>query len=597
MSKAAKEPPLSLTGVNMAFASTIVRTLVSLGVSDAVISPGSRSTPIAVALARESKVRLYVKLDERSAGFFALGLSKISNRPTLLLTTSGTAATELRPSVTEAFHSKVPLIVATSDRPPELIGVGAAQTISQISLFDDVINEKILFSVPKVVDLGVWVSLASQAYAKATDEYVGMAPVHINLPFDEPLYDQSEGEEEIVSLALENVPISMTHKAKGVCRFEEVERYLNPALRGVIVAGGRGGVTGETLGRFADRLKWPVVVDHRFGARSKKDTFIRGADLILRSEKFKVSATPDVVVRVGEPHLSKVLSEYLVGASRSHGGTAVTIQLGPSGSRVDPNRSSDLLLDGDLESTVDAWSKRIMDASGSGTGWLDSWVRAEHAVQSALDLDMEASALSEPYLARSLVRQLSSKDMLFVSSSMPIRDVEFFGDMSHDSVTVVANRGVNGIDGVISTFLGASESWKEHGPGGVSTLLIGDLALLYDVTALIYRRCESGVIFVTDNQGGAIFSFLSQHDRLDSDEFERLFGTPQQVQVEDVLKAMKAKVYQIDKVKDVARVLELARSEPDEISVVIFRSEREQNLKEHERLYRLCISVVEETMN
>ncbi len=596
MSKAAKESSLSLTGVNMAFASTIVRTLVSLGVSDAVISPGSRSTPIAIALAREPRVRLYVKLDERSAGFFALGLSKISGRPTFILTTSGTAATELRPSVTEAFHSKVPLIVATSDRPPELLGVGAAQTISQISLFDGVINDKILFSVPKTLDLGIWVSLASQAYANATDEYVGMAPVHINLPFDEPLYDQVDGEKEVISLALENLPISITSKTKGACSFEGIKDYLDPTLRGVIVAGGRGGVDGETIGRLADRLMWPVVVDHRFGALSKKSTFIRGADLMLRSEKFQTWAAPDVVIRIGEPHLSKVLNEYLVGASRSRGGSAFTVQLGPSGSRVDPNRSVDLFLDGEVESTVAKWCERLGEPRGSGTSWLDGWVKADLIVQRALDADMEVSQLSEPYLARSLVRQLSSKDMLFVSSSMPIRDVEVFGDMSHDSVTVVANRGVNGIDGVISTFLGASESWKESGLGGICALLIGDLALLYDITALIYRRSEAGVIFVTDNQGGAIFSFLSQHDRLGSAEFEQLFGTPQQIQIEDVLRGMKTNVYQIDKVSDVATVLELVRSAPKEMAVIIFKSEREQNLKEHERLYRLCVSAVDESM-
>ncbi len=538
-----------------------------------------------------------MKLDERSAGFFALGLSKISNRPTVVLTTSGTAATELRPCVTEAFHSKVPLIVATSDRPPELLGVGAAQTISQIALFDDVINEKILFSVPKSVDYGVWVSLASQAFAKATDEYLGMAPVHMNLPFAEPLYDQSEAEDFSVANIPVDVAISRTYKTKGICDFEVVRRFIDPNLNGVIVAGGRSELKAGTLSHLAAALGWPVVVDHRFGGRFKEATYIRGADLILRSSRFQSCMTPDVVLRIGETHASKILSEYLVNTSHSRGGSAFTVQLGPAGSTVDPNRSVDLFLHGDVEGTVASWSDQIGDQRLCDTEWLDGWVRAERAVQSALDADMVASSLNEPYLARSLVRELSSKDMLFVSSSMPIRDIEFFGDMSNDSVTVVANRGVNGIDGVVSTFLGASDSWKDRSSDGISVLLVGDLAFLYDLTALLYRDRESGVIFVTDNQGGAIFSFLSQHERLDTFEFERLFGTPQSVDFEDLLEGMKIPVHRVAAVSDVAEVLNLVRSKPDELSVVLFKSERELNLKEHERLYSLCVTAVEKTLD
>lgn len=602
MSNDAKESVLSIDGVNMALATTLVSTLASLGVTDAVISPGSRSTPMAVATNREARIALHVKLDERSAGFYALGISKVSLRPTLLITTSGTAATELRPAITEAFHSKIPLLVATSDRPPELQGIASPQTISQIALFDDVCNSKILFSAPSVADIRVWTSLAAQAFASATDEFLGAGPVHMNLPFAEPLYDQEEGESEALEALLAKTVVSRTYKKRGVIPLEIVEEEINPKKRGLIVAGGRSFVSEATLCRISELLGWPVLIDHRFGAKNKGVTFVRGGDLLLRSKVFAEKAVPNVILKVGEPQASKVVSEFLSRSSISRGGCATTVALLPPGVRVDPGRDTSVFLDGDPEATLISWCNAIesMENQEKDGSWIELWQKGERSVQGVLDADLEQARrsslpLGEAHLAREVVSQLTSNDMLFVSSSMPIRDVEFFADMKDNTVSVLANRGANGIDGVISSFFGASYAWSRQRSKSLSVLLIGDLAFLYDLTALLYSKGQGGVIFVTDNKGGAIFSFLSQHERLERGEFERLFGTPQGIDLRSVIGGMDIEVDTLNSLSDIERVLSLSRDNPSKVFVGLVSSDREANLKEHNRLYALAAGEIDRT--
>jgi 2-succinyl-5-enolpyruvyl-6-hydroxy-3-cyclohexene-1-carboxylate synthase len=477
--------------VQAAFAATLTDEWVRAGVTDAVLSPGSRSTPLALAIANDPRLRVHVVLDERSAGFFALGLGLATGRPAIVVTTSGTAAVELHPAVVEADLSDVPMLICTADRPPELHHVGAPQTVEQRLLFADAVRWAFEPGVPDPAAASTWRSLASRAVLETAT-----GPVHLNLAFRDPLVGEPD------ALPPGRPDGRPWHTASAATKTIDGPARVPDAVRGVIVAGGgTGAPPPATVHALAEALQWPLLADPRSGCRIPAPTTIAAADAILRSRAAKLQ--PAFVLRVGAPWASKVVNQWLGGLP------AHTEQwlVAPRSRWHDPERVVSRLL-GALP----------QPGEPAPPEWLEAWTDAEAAAQHAI----ETTATGEARLARQLVRDLPDGTTLVVSSSMPIRDVEWYAAPRHN-IRVVANRGANGIDGVLSTALGiAAAGTRTH-------VLLGDLAFIHDIgaLALLARRPDLDcTVTVVDNDGGGIFSFLPQAGALDPARFEQLFGTP-----------------------------------------------------------------------
>ncbi len=527
-----------------AFAATLADEWARGGLRHAVVCPGSRSTPMALALAAHPGVEVHVRLDERSAAFTALGVGMATGRPALVLTTSGTAAVELHAAVVEADRAGVPLVACTADRPPELHDVGAHQTIDQTRLFGRAVR---WFCDPGVAEAGgrgTWRSLAARVLAESTTGPGGPGPVHLNLPFREPLLGDPVRGGGVGPGRAGGGPWHTTVPgragvAEGPLDVLEMTEGIARARRGLVVAGGGSGDPSAVL-ELARSLGWPILADPRSGLRVDDPVVVAAADGILRADRFAAAHRPEVVVHLGERWLSRVVDGFLTGAV---GGGAHAIVVDPLGRWPDPSRQAQTF----VRSTPTAFCREAVGSMGrhptDGTGpvdvhrWRDDWVRAEARAQGAIDdvlgtgPDGGARELCEPSLARRLVARLPGEAALVVSSSMPVRDVEAYAGPRADPPRVLANRGANGIDGVVSTALGAALATP-----GPTVALVGDLAFLHDVSALVGARGFEPdlTVVVADNRGGGIFSFLEVATSLDEEAFEPLFGTPQAPDVAEV---------------------------------------------------------------
>ena len=542
MSVSTPEPAPGDGDTQMEFAATLVDEWVRCGVSHAVICPGSRSTPMAVALMRHAGVDVHVRLDERSAAFTSLGIGLATGRPAVILTTSGTAAAELHAAVAEADLARVPLVVCTADRPPELRDVGAPQTIDQQMIFGRSVR---WFSDPGVADAAsrsTWRSLASRTVAEAVTGPGGPGPVHVNLPFREPLIRKVEVG-KVQPGRPDGAPwyqVDVEPQAPTPAVVAQIVHAGRTGVRGLIVVGAGCGDPDEVAAASAV-LGWPVLADPRSGLRRPGSTLIAAADGILRSDIFAASHRPELVLRLGAPWVSKVVNSFL-GSSDSDGVPVIAVVAW--GQWVDPDRSVTTLASADPTALCRAIVDGMREASEADQGdrgqvqdtaWLDSWRAAESAAQAALGESLgdpvtthhgrstPKAGWTEPGLARRLFAALPGGATLVSSSSMPIRDIEAYGAPRPDPPRVLANRGANGIDGVVSTALGVALAT------GPTVALVGDLAFFHDVSALI-RAVGSDApctVVVADNGGGGIFSFLPPATVLDAESFETLFGTPQ----------------------------------------------------------------------
>jgi 2-succinyl-5-enolpyruvyl-6-hydroxy-3-cyclohexene-1-carboxylate synthase len=493
------------------FCATLVDEFVELGFLRAFVSPGSRSTPMARALWADKRVSLEVFHDERSCAFAALG-SGMAGSPALVLCTSGTAATHFHAAVVEAHQSAVPLIVLTADRPPELQGVGAPQTIDQRHLFGSAVRAYIDATVPDEKSSNQWRDIARQAVACAVDT-VTPGPVHVNLPFREPLV--GEVGELPRRKATKRAPVRRPDTRRAAKALVSIAKNNH---NGVFIAG--RGATPAIL-EIAERLGWPVLADTRSGVRDESPMVVAAFDGLLRSEAFVATVEPSVVVRVGEPPASKVLGQWLKTLSCPVHQWCVDDRV------FDPELIGAVNFVVDVDEVCRLLMERI-DRLSSGDNdepWLESWESAADRAELALEHALH-DTWSEPSIARCVMQ--SRVGPLVVSSSMPIRDVEWYGGASGEHA-VFSNRGVNGIDGVVSTAVGVALA-----SGLPTTLLIGDIACVHDANGfwnLATRPADLRVV-VVNNSGGAIFGFLPQAKELDADQFETLFGTPHAVSFE-----------------------------------------------------------------
>ncbi len=521
----------------------------------AVVSPGSRSTPMALALAARDDLQIHVAHDERTAAFMALGIGRASGVPAALLCTSGTAATHFHAAAVEADLSGVPMLLITADRPPELQGIGAPQTIDQIELYGDVVRLFVAVDVPDAELAHTWRDLATDAWLAAAGLDGG--PVHLNLPFREPLVGAigelppvtDEAGDPFDDAVWFMTRLSMEELAAMVCH-----------PRGIVVAG-RGVDDADAVAALADALGWPVLADPRSGCRHLPQA-VCSFDSLVRHTPFASAHAPEVVLHLGEAPASKVLGQWLQGTD------AVHVQVHAQGRTIDPLGIVTERVYGEVSTVCEALLP-LVDGEPDAA-WLSEWQAAEQAAQAAFIAHL-SDACTEPAVARAL----STLDVqLVLSSSMPVRDVEWFGASS--TTVVHSNRGANGIDGVIATGIGVAIATEQP-----TVVLLGDVAFCHDqssLTALAARQLPLTIV-VVDNDGGGIFSFLPQRSSLTTERFEQLFGTPHGTDVVGVARAHGLGARTVDRLDDL-----VAAVHDREATVVRVESNRDRNVADHDAL-------------
>lgn len=498
------------TTASATFCATLVDQWVGEGLTQAFVAPGSRSTPLALAVVRHPAVDVALFHDERGAAFAALGHGQATGRPSVVLSTSGTAGSHFYAAIIEADASAVPMIVCTADRPPELWGRGAPQTIDQTELFGSTVRCFFEPGPPDDSDPSSWRAIARDAWNAAIGHPAPGAPgpVHCNLSFRDPLTGLPGALPEPLGHAVPQPATSL-----GEATLDDLGGRLR-GRRGVIVAG-RNESSQQDVLELARRLGWPLLADHRSNCRDETcEVVVDRFDALLRHASFADRYRPEVVLRVGEPLSSKALSQWLARCG------ADIIATRPHGRNIDPETIATTQVD--EAGLLTALVARIDVGDAVAPDWLEAWTTGDRQAQAAID-DVLARAESpnEIEIARHVVAAVPEAGALVVSSSMPVRDVEWFAD-SRRSIDVYSNRGANGIDGVIATSIGVALT------GTPTTCLLGDIAFLHDSSSLVALRDRDIdlTIIVVDNDGGGIFSFLPQNDLLDTNQYEFLFGTP-----------------------------------------------------------------------
>ena len=511
--------------LNQRWAATLIGALVGGGVRHAVIAPGSRSTPLALAFADRADVKCWSVMDERSAAFFALGLSKATGAPAAVVCTSGTAGAHFLPAVMEADQGGTPLVVLTADRPWELHGFGAPQTIPQVGMFGRYVRGAEALPSPEEAGLVHLAAVGARLVRVASSE---RGAVHFNVPFREPLAPT-----ESVVVDPQVTAFSPPRVSADLSR---VFAAIEGARRGLIVCGPRERKDefGAWVHQLGQQLGFPVIAEAASNARFGFPGAISVVDSLLRNSRFAESMKPDVVLRFGGGLTAKGPQAWLDSSG------ARIFAFSDGGDAFDPLHRVEEVL------RFECWplSPTLLPPNAVAPGgfgplrrereqWCERWALAQRAVLARLD----ARELTEPFVARELVSAMPPGGSLFLSSSMPIRDVDAFATKD-EPLRVFTNRGVNGIDGVSSSALGVAA-----GTGRPTALLIGDVALLHDLSGLLIakRHSLSLTIVVVNNDGGGIFHFLPIADR--TKHFEALFGTPHGVDLAHVAAMAGAKLH------------------------------------------------------
>ena len=536
----------------------VVDDLVRFGMEHACVSPGSRSTPIALALSRHPHVRLHVHLDERASAFFAIGIAKATGRPVAVACTSGTAAAELLPAVVEASMSRATLVLLTADRPPELRGVGANQTIEQPGIFGSYVRASIDAPVPgDAPNEEAWHQLVLELTRASMGPPPG--PVHLNLPFREPLVgaptpmpaSQPSGTE--LTLSAEAEPEELA----------ALERELTSATRGVILAGSMR-ESPPTLPELAHRAGWPLLAEPTSNLRVPGA--LSAGQFLLADAVFADEHVPGVVVQFGAAPTSREGLELIRRAGR-------LVIVDQDHVVADPHRKAAWTLRAEPAAFV---PHLLEGAAPEEAPWLLAWREADAAARAAVDAVLDT--WEEPFegrIARDLAASLPGGSRLVVGSSMPVRDLDAYM-APRTGLGVIANRGASGIDGFVSTALGVAAT------GRPTSALCGDLTLLHDVGSLLWsaRRGLDAVFVVPNNNGGTIFSFLPQRDL---PELEELFTTPHGLDLASICAAARAGHTRVERAADLIPTVERARSAGG-VHVVEVPIDRQTNVRRHEEV-------------
>ncbi|MQA86804.1 MAG: 2-succinyl-5-enolpyruvyl-6-hydroxy-3-cyclohexene-1-carboxylic-acid synthase [Streptosporangiales bacterium] len=560
-----------------ALARVLVDELVRCGLTDAVLAPGSRSAPLAMALYEGAQavsphgLRLHVRIDERSAGYLALGLAKGSGRPAAVLCTSGTAAANLHPAVVEADHGRVPLLVLTADRPPELRDTGANQTIDQIKMYGDAVRWFCEVGTPHARPgmVAYWRSLACRAWAVASGPDTG--PVHLNLSFPEPLVpdgdpDHDKAWPEDLHGRASGRPWTRVGPEPATTGESAVPAALSPDVRRGVLVAGDGAYDPAPCVAAARAAGWPVLAEPSSNARQGREA-ISAYHFLLSTPDFVAAHRPDVVVTVGKPGLSRPLLGFLRDAPDQ-----VVVDPGPRW--ADPTRSAT-----DIRPAVAGAA-----FPPSEPGWMESWLCADEAACRAVDAVLDRDDVpSEPRLARDLAAAVPDGALLLVGSSMPIRDLDQTM-RPRRGLRILANRGASGVDGLVSTAVGAALTHD-----GPAYALLGDLALLHDHNGLVLGPEELRpdlAIVVVNNDGGGIFSLLPQAAH--PGPFERVFGTPHGVDLAALAAAPHVPYARLTRMSELPKLID-----GKGLRLIEVRTDREENAALHARLRAAVAAALE----
>ncbi|MDQ2742621.1 MAG: 2-succinyl-5-enolpyruvyl-6-hydroxy-3-cyclohexene-1-carboxylic-acid synthase [Chloroflexota bacterium] len=496
------------------------------GMRHACIAPGSRSTPLAMLFHCHPAISVWMHVDERSAAFFALGLAKQLGEPVALVCTSGTAAAELHAAVIEARYGRVPLIVLTADRPPELQEIGAPQTIAQHGIYGNHVKFSLTTALPEATNgaLRSIRSITCRAVALSLDAPAG--PVHLNFPFREPLVPEAvprrDGDEAFSGRQdgepYARVPLSRRHL--DPIEMQQLARELRSVERGIIVCGPQDDEAfPDAVTALAFALDYPILADPlsqvRCG-RHDRTLVVDAYDAFLRHESLD-ELNPEIVLRFGAMPTSKPLLQFL----ERYNPRQIVVDAAPEWR--DPTlRASEMLWAEPAEFCGELTACLVRPFDTIRSGWAETWLRANRTTRQSIQQAL--AAFDEPFegaVFTDLAATLPPGSTLFVGSSMPVRDLDTFFPGTDRAVRFLSNRGANGIDGVVSSALGASAAAR-----GPVYLAIGDLSFYHDLNGLLAasRHSLDLTVLLLNNDGGGIFSFLPQAAH--PEQFEPLFGTP-----------------------------------------------------------------------
>jgi 2-succinyl-5-enolpyruvyl-6-hydroxy-3-cyclohexene-1-carboxylate synthase len=563
------------------YVGTFVDELAAAGVENVCLCPGSRSTPLALTFERHPNIKTWMHLDERSCAYFALGMARASDSPIAILCSSGTAAVNFAPAVVEAFHSHVPLIVLTADRPPELQGLGANQTIDQVNLYGTAVKWFTQMPLPEasghMLRYARMVADRTVSTALATPR----GPVHVNLPFREPLMPAENFSSESKGRMTDGAGLQVV----GSSDLEWLLEHLQSSKRGLIVCGPQDDPDLRNWNGaqyLSDMTGMPLLVDpvsqirgycHPHNTLGLYDNYLRVASV---ADGLK----PDLILRFGAPPTSKPLATYL----HQHA-DVLQIAVAPGRGWPDPDLTAGRVIDSDAATIWDAITK--YSGSKVEDRWGLAWRRMEETTRETITRLLGSDeSISEPGVFYHLEAELPAWagpqrnwPTVFAGNSMPIRDMDSFFPPTSKGVRCLANRGASGIDGVVSTALGAST--VSQGP---TVLVIGDLSFYHDMNGLLAakRFGLKATIVLINNDGGGIFSFLPQHD--DAQHFEALWGTPHGLDFSHVA-GLYGIGFQRVTTRDEYKAALKASFEADGVQVIEIKTDREENLRLHQRIW------------
>ncbi|AVK85759.1 2-succinyl-5-enolpyruvyl-6-hydroxy-3-cyclohexene-1-carboxylic-acid synthase [Lysinibacillus sp. B2A1] len=549
----------------------MVASLVQAGVENVVVSPGSRSTPLAYAFASTKQLHMYRQVDERSAAFFALGIAKATAKPVVLLCTSGTAAANYFPAIVEASYARVPLIVITADRPHELREVGAPQAINQPNLYGSHVKWSVDFPLADnaAPTLPFIERHIARAVAIATSAPFG--PVHINVPFREPLLIDFRDELPETTFKQSRMAQLMPSEVAQ----QELSSILRASERGFVIIGELPLGTDLTImWNFVRQLKWPVIVESLSNMRTSVPEdclpyIITTYDAIMKSDEFKALVKPDTVLRFGAQPVSKFIMQFITNSQP----TAYIV--------VDEDpmfRDATSVSTHFIHAEIGEWltNLEIYDTAIEAQ-YLAEWQDANDIALEYIEHYSEA-AVDEGAMISRLLRFIPNGSDIFVSSSMPVRDIDTFLMATPKDLRIIANRGTNGIDGVVSTAMGYSQ-----GNNRETYLLIGDLAFLHDINGLIasrYQECNLTII-VMNNDGGGIFSYLPQSTV--EAHYEDLFGTPTALEFNDVAQMYDVDYIRVEDISELSEKFTTVKKRP--LRLLEIFTDREENVYAHRALW------------
>ncbi|MCW8804497.1 MAG: 2-succinyl-5-enolpyruvyl-6-hydroxy-3-cyclohexene-1-carboxylic-acid synthase [Ignavibacteriaceae bacterium] len=525
---------------NILWVQIFINQLAELGVQYACISPGSRSTPLTYILSKSRKIKSFIHVDERSSAFFALGLAKASDKPTLVVTTSGTAVAELYPAIIEAYQQRTPLIICTADRPPELVGTGANQTINQHNIFKNHIRWFRDLGLPSISETGFHhlQKIAIQAFQISSFEDKG--PVHLNFPFRKPLEPTSYTDvvhKNIFHLKPQklkrnkNLNFQSRSSDKSILKVaDEIIKYD----KGIIIVGPMeyDPQLIREIKKLSALLKYPVIADGlsqlRFNSNQKEKNVISNFNSILKSEVFVEKNIPDIILQFGRTPTSSGLESFLAETN------AERYLINLYGDNFDPTRNAKAILSTDPKIFLNKLFSYIKkkNVARNKSHWLSKFIRAEE-VSEKIKSGMigRAKFRNEPSLIKEILVHIPYRSHIFIGNSLPVRDLDSFSGNISKRFVIHSNRGASGIDGVISTALGIA-SLKAP-----VILITGDLSLIHDLNALLTASKYSIpiIIIVINNNGGGIFESLPIAEKVN--RFREYFITPHDLELSEIVKS------------------------------------------------------------